>query len=213
MGNNMKPLWLFDFDGVIANSLEFFEALLKRKLSALGFDFLKTREDFLGLFDSNLYASLSQRGLTWDDLEKLFRSIENGTDLSPVRLYDGILDAVAKVKTVANTAIISSNRESQIEVILENNGAREHFPMILGFCSDISKAKKIKRAVKDFGSDIKKTFYVADTIGDIAECKEAGVASVAVGWGWHSPAKLKKESPDHFVGDMGELVALALRGD
>ncbi len=209
----MKPLWLFDFDGVIANSLEFFEALLKQKLSALGFDFLKTREDFLGLFDSNLYASLSQRGLEWDDLEKLFRSIENGTDFSPIRLYDGILDAVVKVKTVADTAIISSNRETQIEAILENNGAKKHFPTILGFCSDISKAKKIKRAVRDFGAELKRTFYVADTIGDIAECREAGVASVAVGWGWHSPAKLKERSPDYFVGDMGELVRLALRGE
>jgi phosphoglycolate phosphatase len=205
-----RPLWLFDFDGVVADSLDFFEALLKEKLSALGFDFLKTREDFLALFDSNLYDSLSKKGMSWDDLERLFVSIENGTDFSPVKLYDGILDAVVRIKAVANTAVISSNRESQIEAILENNGARGHFPRILGFCSDISKSRKIKRAMADFGAAPERTFYVADTVGDIAECREAGVVSVAVGWGWHSPAKLKERSPDHFAEDMKALVALAM---
>jgi len=62
----------------------------------------------------------------------------------------------------------------------------------------------------EFGNTREDTFYVFDTIGDFTETKEAGVKSVAVGWGWHSPDDLLKLKPDYFVNDREQLLNLAI---
>lgn len=208
----MKPLWLFDFDGVIADSFNFFEALLKKSLKELGYNFLQTKDDFANLFRDNLYSSLTRHGVTKDDLINLFAHIETNVDFSPVHLFDGIVEAVVKISKSAHTALLSSNRESQIAQILKVNGADKYLTQtILGFNTNVSKSAKIKKAIEDFKASATSTYYVGDTIGDILETRAAGAKSVAVGWGWHSPEELKKYGPDYFVRTVPELVALAER--
>ncbi len=205
-----KPLWLFDFDGVIADSLSFFEPLLRNSLKKIGFNILSERKHFLDLFQDNLYSSLTRRGLNDKDLERLFSTIEHETDFSPIRLFDGIIDVIDKMRKFSNVAIVSSNRESQIEIILKLNSADRYFNKIMGVNSDRSKSAKIIRAMAEFGNTRENTFYVFDTIGDFTETKDAGVKSVAVGWGWHSPDDLLKLKPDYFVNDREQLLNLAI---
>ena len=204
-----KPLWLFDFDGVIADSLSFFEPLLRTSLQKIGFHIISERRHFLDLFHDNLYSSLSKKGLRHEDLERLFGSIERETDFSSVKLFNGIIETITQIKTFANVAIVSSNRESQIEIILNANNARNYFETILGVNSDRSKTVKIRRAMTQFGNNCENTFYVFDTTGDFSEAHEAGVNSVAVGWGWHSPDELLNLKPDYFVKDLPSLLNLA----
>lgn len=204
----MKKLLLFDFDGVIADSLEVFEDIVKKSLDFLGHNFIKKQADFLDLFRDNLYISLAKKNISPEDLGKLFADIESGVDFDSIKLYKGIIDAVKKIGDLADTAIVSSNREIQIEKVLKLNNAFNHFSLILGVNAGTSKIKKIKAAISHFNSRPSDTYYVVDTIGDLAEAKASQVNSIAVGWGWHKKDDLLGHSPDYFIETPYDLVKL-----
>jgi len=46
---------------------------------------------------------------------------------------------------------------------------------------------------------------VGDTRIDIREGRQAGAQTVAVGWGYQSEETLRKEQPDYFVRQPGDL--------
>lgn len=205
----MKPLFLFDFDGVVADSLDVFQDIVKRSLDLLGHKFIKTRDDFLDLFRDNLYASFAKKKVPSEDLAKLFSNIEKNTDFSRIGLYDDIKGVIAELRPIVDIAIVSSNREIQIEKILEANGVMGLFEMILGVNAGVSKVEKLKRATEHFGAALNDTYYVVDTTGDLKEAKLAGVNSVAVGWGWHGEKEMLAMKPEFFVKKPSDLLELA----
>lgn len=206
----MKPLWLFDFDGVIANSLEFFEEILKKSLNLLGHDFLKTRRDMLDLFHDNLYSSLMKKGVCQDDMITNFEYLGRNVRFHEIPLYKGTKEFFEKIKNKVSVGIVSSNRENQIKIVLRANTADKYFKLILGHDSGHSKVEKLKKAADIFGNKLSTVFYVTDTVGDIREAKEAGVNSVAVGWGWHDEHELKAATPTYFVENKKELFNLIM---
>lgn len=204
----MRPLVLFDFDGVIADSLETFETIIKESFSRMGHHFLKTRQDFLELFDDNLYASFKRRGISDKDVRDNFDYVGSKVNFEGIPIYDGIQKMLEQISLASTVAIVSSNKEEQITRTLKGNRIDHYFNKVMGFESGLSKVDKLRLAMKLYGAGPKSTYYVVDTIGDLIEAKEAGVISVAVGWGWHSREKLLSESPDLFVPTCGDLTAL-----
>jgi phosphoglycolate phosphatase-like HAD superfamily hydrolase len=52
---------------------------------------------------------------------------------------------------------------------------------------------------------------VGDSVSDVRAAKEAGVKSIAVGWGHQSLERLIEAAPDHVVRSPGELIEIAQR--
>lgn len=205
----MNPLFLFDFDGVIADSLSVFEKVVMSSLSNLGYSFVKNRSNFLDLFNDNLYSSLVKNEMNETDIIKLFDYTSKNADFPKIKLYPGIIDVVVQLSKIAKTAIVSSNRENQIIKVLELNNSLKIFPTILGLNAGKSKAQKIKRAFLEFDADPKKSFYVVDTIGDLKEAHETEIKTVAVSWGWHGREKLLSYKPDYFIERPEDLIKIA----
>ncbi len=195
----MKPLILFDFDGVIANSLNDFEQVLKDSFARLGHFFLKTRDDFLDLFNDNLYASFEKHGISSQDIKNNFDYVGKVVNFEAIKIYDGIEKMLKEIRPIATIAIVSSNKEEQIKRTLKGNSLEKYFLRIFGYESGISKVDKLKMAIKMYGSHNDKTYYAVDTVGDLIEARHAGVRSIAVGWGWHTKEKLMRESPNYYV--------------
>lgn len=204
----MKKLWLFDFDGVLADSMVDFESSMTTALKKLGYDFIKSRDDFLNLFHGNLYTSLTGKGVLPSDYIKCFEYVEELVDFSLIRLFNDIASVVREIKMTGYVGVVSSNRKDQIELILAHNNAGDLFPLILGFEAAKSKVDKINMSVEHFGVAKENTFYLLDTVGDIEEAHLAGVNSVAVGWGWHEKDRLLKHHPHHFVETPATLAKL-----
>ena len=101
--------------------------------------------------------------------------------------------------------IITSNISSLPATVLERNG--------IDCCEDIIGADKEKSKVKKIINTMKRypelpAYYVGDTKGDMIEGREAGAATVAVTWGWHSVEELTQGNPDHIVDRPQGLVDL-----
>lgn len=203
-----KALLLFDFDGVLADSLSFYAEAVRLILEKIGTPIVRSRDDYLELFEGNFYASMESRGVNLTAFSKAAKEILPGMDYSAMRPFPGLVPVLKTLESDGLLAVVSSNSAPVIEEALDRFGLRRYFQEILGSDFLFSKQEKIIHAYSKYGIGPGNTYYIGDTTGDIVEAKAAGVLSVAATWGWHSRGKLAGLSPDYIVDKPEELLGL-----
>lgn len=203
-----KRLFLFDCDGVLVDSLDVFEAAVLACLNAIGRPILRSRKDFLDLFEDNFYRAIARRGV---DVEAFLRAagpILAHVDFTRMKPADGLLPVIAALHRLHPLVIISSGGEKTIRGQLAHFGFNGLFETILGSDFLLSKIDKINHALSAFQADPRQTYYVGDTAGDVREAKTAGIRTIAVTWGWHSRKRLLQASPDYIIDNPSELLSI-----
>jgi phosphoglycolate phosphatase len=203
-----KPLVIFDFDGVLVDTVDLLEGEIRKKLAELGYDFMKHREETLDLFEENIVVALIEHGLTPHDMCVVWEHIQDVTQRGDVHLCSGIPAMLDKLKGRCDMAIVSSNSTDAIRNIIERLGIESYFFKVSGGDEASGKAVRIKACMDEMGVKPSKTFYVGDTVGDIGEAKEAGVGSIAVAWGAYPLKRLAGAGPDCIIREPPELVDL-----
>jgi len=205
-----QKLFLFDFDGVIVDSLELYEQAVNFCLNKVGSRPLRDREEFLSLFDNNFYEAMLQRNIDLEAFTSASAEIAPNLDYTKVKPNLDLSPVLEKLKTNNGNGlfIISSNSKFAIKVMLAIHGLDHFFKKILGYEFMFSKEDKIIHAVDEFGTAREDTFYICDTAGDIKEAKNAGVKAVAVTWGWHPRERLALASPDFLIDSPEELLGI-----
>lgn len=204
-----STLWIFDYDGVIADSLESFSAGFLAACRAAGLRRLATREAFLDLFDTNLFDGLRAAGLGEEQTAPFLSLMaqELTARARTVRLFPRMADTLNRLRRRGPVAIVTSNLASIVEECLGRHGVGQ-LKAILGAEADTSKLRKLQRLRQEY-PDARRLF-VSDTAGDIREGRAAGVTTVAVTWGWHDRARLLAAVPDHVADAPADLEALAV---
>jgi len=205
MKNKEKKLLLFDFDGVVVDSLDFYEKLVRDGLAAIGSSIAETRDDFIALFDDNFYAALTKRGVDAAVFNRVVADVIPHADYSAIHPFDGLFPVLRELRDRHTLAVISSNSRYAIERLLKKTGCVSCFDDILGADETLSKVKKIENAVEKWRVDKDAAYYIGDTVGDVKEAKAAGITVIAVTWGWHPRARLEKARPDYIVDTPEEL--------
>lgn len=205
----MNAVWMFDYDGVIADSLDafcdgFIAACRRHRLDAIA-----EREAFLRLFDTNLYDGLRAAGC--GDAERGPFLLTLGEELqrraSGVGLFPGMADALNRLRSAHTVVVITSSLAGIVAASLQRHGVGA-LHGILGAETDPSKVRKIQGVMRELPGR-GAYYYVGDTRGDMLEGRAAGALTVAVTWGWHERARLLSAQPDHVVDTPAELVRLA----
>ena len=199
-------LLLFDFDGVLVESLDVYERVVKKALARIGSPIVESREDFLALFDGNFYESLAQKGV---DVQVLARAIrmapEDHAQIRPHAAMTPVLQALHERRVLA---VLSSNAARTIEKALARFGWDGCFDRVLGSEAGFSKTEKFGRALALYEVTPEEVYYVCDTVGDIREARDAGIRTVAVTWGWHSRERLAAAHPDRLIDVPEKLLTL-----
>jgi phosphoglycolate phosphatase len=207
-----KNLFLFDFDGVLSDSLDLYAEAVRRCLERIGTPIVKTREDYLVLFEGNFYESMAARGVDLAAFAQAAKEIMPGIDYDAMRPFDGLLPVLESLRKDHLLAVISSNGSRTIRRMLERFGFEPYFQEVFGSDFLISKKEKIDHALAMYGIPPERTFYIGDTTGDIVEARAAGVRTVAVTWGWHSRERLVAAHPDFLVETPEGLLKINLSG-
>ena len=194
-----RKLFLFDFDGVLADSLDLYAEAVARCLERIGTPIVKTREDYLMLFDGNFYESMAARGVDLTAFSKAAKEIMPGIDYDAMLPFEGLIPVLESLKRDHRLVVISSNGSKTIHHMLERFGFDPYFEEILGSDFLTSKKEKIAHALAKYGIPAGRAYYIGDTTGDIVEARAAGVRTVAVTWGWHSRERLVAARPDFLV--------------
>ena len=200
--------FLFDFDGVIVDSLDVYEKTVTDCLDVIGQPLARGREEFLELFDGNFYESLVEKGV---DLDKFMNaSVEilakiNYVDMRP---FPAVGPVLRELKKNHPMVVISSNDTPTIQEALDLYGLDGIFDDVLGSDFMLSKKDKILYIIDKYHVEKHDIYYIGDTTGDIKEGREAGVKTVGVTWGWHTKDKMLAAAPDYLFDKPEDLLKL-----
>jgi phosphoglycolate phosphatase len=204
----MQKLFLFDFDGVLVDSLEVYERRVKLCLEKIGNPIIQSRNDFLDLFEDNFYQGIIKKGIDLAEFMNASRSIPTKDDYEQMTPFSPIFPVLAELRKNNILTVVSSNISHVIRVILSRYGFNGCFREVMGADFGYSKEEKILHALKSFQMEKDRTYYVGDTVGDIKEARLAGVKTVAVTWGWHAKDKLETANPDYLIEVPDDLLTI-----
>ena len=201
-------LLLFDFDGVLLDSLDVYEKTVTDCLEKIGQPLTRGRDEFLELFEGNFYESLVEKGV---DLEKFIAAsvdILSRVNYAEMKPFDAIRPVLRELAAHHPLIIISSNDTPTITEALRLYDFNGIFQEILGSDFMFSKKEKILYAAGKYEASLSDIYYIGDTTGDIKEGKQAGIQTVGVTWGWHSKELMAASRPDYLFHNPKELLDL-----
>ncbi len=197
----MKKLVIFDFDGVLVNTVEFTYSLNKKSNPDMSF------EEYSRMAHGNFYKSFESENPTHPSFVQ--HPTFHDEYREGIREYDTPLvlkQAVEKLSKECILAVVSSGFENPISHYLEKDNLHTFFSDVLGTETHKSKSWKIKHLLDKYSINEKDVVFITDTLGDVLEAHEAGVKSIAVTWGLHTEETLKKGKPASIISDPIELV-------
>jgi phosphoglycolate phosphatase len=206
----LKKLLIFDFDGVVVDSLDVYEGTVRSCLEKIGQPLIKTRADFLALYEDNFYASLVKRGVNLDAFMAAAVDILARVNYGEMKPYPDLIPVLAKLQAGNILVIVSSSDSDDIHLILHLQKLQDYFRDVFGSDVHFSKQEKILQALTKYAVDKRDACYIGDTTGDIKEAQAAGIKTIAVTWGWHTREMLAAAGPDYLIDRPEELLTLSL---
>lgn len=203
----MKDIIAFDYDGVIADSLDAVIALFNDIGDKYGLEDVKTRKEFVKLFDRNFFESLKARGFSEQRLKDLNDDIQNNLK-DKAKHIDPFPDIGRVLKELSRDhklMVVTSNMSYVVREFLKHHEV-DHIEKILGADHGESKVKKIGSIISEYPDS--KVYYIGDTAGDIEEGRQAGAVTIAATWGFHDRERLEQVSPDHIVDAPADILDL-----
>lgn len=203
----MSDLIMFDFDGVIADSLRSVHSATMRALREHGLDELATDDFVTRLDETNWFEGLREAGVPAAAGLAIFDLIAPSVAAGEVEPYEGVREVLAALAPRHRLLIVTSNRSDIVEDFL-SHWSMSGIDEVLGGDKGESKVLKLTSSCARYPHD--KAWFVGDTVGDVVEGRTAGVATVAAAWGWHSKQQLAQARPDHVAHTPADLLKLLL---
>ena len=197
---NNKKLVIFDFDGVLANTLSF--CFIIHKKNNPDFTWEKLREICMGNFN--------------DEMKK---EVDNNNHKVPDSFYDDYTNEISKIgiqnelRSLLEVlydkyliVIVSSTLIEPIKKFLIKEKIDHYFSDILGKEISFNKTLKINSCLEKYGVEAKDAIFITDTLGDIKEANDCHVSSIGVTWGLHDRETLERGNPIKILDNPKDLL-------
>ncbi len=204
-------LALFDFDGTLADSQDWFLGIFDQVADRFGYRRLAPgdRERLRGL---DTKAILHDLGVPTWKLPMIARHVRElaTRDIDRIHLFPGAAEMLEAVQAGGvQIAVVSSNAEANVRRVLGPAAAQvAHFACGASLFGKASTVRGLLRAVS---AEASTAVLIGDEARDLEAARASGVSGALVGWGYADPAFLRTLSPDLFF-DRMEEVAPALIG-
>lgn len=203
----MAKLIIMDFDGVIADTIHLAIRTANNMLEGEGYS---KRVGVKELRERGLKGLTEEARLPVYKVPLYIRKSHGifSREAASVKIFPGMKEALAKMKKRRKLAIVTSNSNENVNLILKNNGMGNVFDFIIAGVDVFGKASKMKKAVKAAGTDNEEAVCVGDEVRDIEAARKAGLRIIAVSWGFNSKNLLERNKPDYVAESPDELLEL-----
>jgi phosphoglycolate phosphatase len=203
-------LIIFDYDGVLADTLDDLIRFGQEACNQLGIIHLVTKDDLSNL-EVMSFASYG-RGCEVPEhlIDKFVKICLNlfGEKHSPPAIFKGLSQAIKYLSINHKIAIVTTNSSQNVRSFLTKHSLDRFVDAVYGVDSPGSKAQKIAFARDRLLASTRQesVFMVGDSLSDVFAAKEASVNSIAVTWGHQSLEKLLLGNPDFVISAPRELI-------
>ena len=203
------PLIIFDYDGVLIDSLGNAIAIGQEFCRSIDHERLPTKATIRSLETMTYFELARSIGLSRDQVERFCAYVfDRFQDIGPSMPFFPEIESLLHRIASKNIAIVSGNAKHVISAKLAAHGLAEKITCIFGAYEPGDKAEKIRNACRYFRADPGLSCMIGDSVSDIRYAKQAGVQSIAITWGWQWRDRLVKEKPDFVVNSVHELAIL-----
>ena len=194
---------IFDFDGVLADTLDDLIQFGQEVCDELGIKHLVKKDDLRNL-EMMSFASFGRacevpEHLVDEFVQKCLKRFAEKK--SPPAIFNGLSNIVRHLAINNTIAVITTNSSQNVNAFLIEHGLDEYVDEVYGVDIPGSKAEKISMARNQFSANRKResVFMIGDSLSDIMAAKEASATSIAVTWGHQSLERLLSGNPDYVV--------------
>ena len=201
---------LFDFDGVLADTMEDMLHFAWTACEQMGLPRIPTPADLDALETMSFVEYGRQLNLP---PERINEFVSRCLDMfeqrkrSP-RIFNGLAQIVTRAAEHHTVGIITGNTTDTVKKFLIENHLQDCIKIVIGVEQPGSKPEKIERALQELGQPGSMAYMIGDSASDIRAAQQASIKSIATGWGHQSVAKLIRANPDYLVRTPGELKEL-----
>ena len=204
----MSSVFIFDMDGVIADSWDTFFHSCCILLNAKGHSHLCNEQSILQMFNDNfmvgLKKALAPETITSDDALILAKELNERIFNTPC--HEAVIPVIQQLQLEHLLYLVTSNFRETAQIFIKKHQLTG-FKSILGLDDHQSKVAKIQQVSKNHPG--KPVYYIGDTLGDIKEAQTAQAISIAVSWGWHDSDTLRTGQPDYLIDTPEQLLQIA----
>lgn len=213
IGAIFMALIIFDYDGVLADTLDDLLQFGQEACNQLGINHLVTKDDLSNL-EVMSFATFGRACEVPEHLVDEFVKIclnlfaEKET---PPAIFAGLEEVIRHFSANHKIAVVTTNSSQNVHAFLTEYNLDGCIDAVYGVDTAGSKSQKISLARERFVKNGEAVFMIGDALSDVRAAKEAGVNSIAVTWGHQSLETLLCGEPDYVVSAPHELAELIER--
>ena len=198
-------LVLFDFDGTLADSQDWFLGIFDQVADRYGYRRLGPgdRERLRGL---DTPAILRDLGIPVWKVPLIARHVRElaTRDIGQIGMFAGTATMLQDLASAGiQLVVVSSNSKQNVRRVL--GPAARHVTHFACGASLFGKAAKIRSVLRTSDMEPRATLLVGDEARDIEAARAAGIDSAAVAWGYADPVFLRSLSPTMFFERMDDI--------
>jgi phosphoglycolate phosphatase-like HAD superfamily hydrolase len=205
-------LIIFDYDGVLADTLDDLLQFGQEACNRLGVKHVVTRDDLNNL-EIMSFATYGRKCEVPEHLVEEFVKIcldFFAEKKSPPAIFTGLSHVVRHLSVNHSIAIVTTNSSQIVHAFLVKHGLDGLIHAVYGVDTPGSKAQKIAMARNRLlqNREQQVVFMVGDSLSDVQAAKEAAVTSIAVTWGHQSLENLLRAKPDFVASSPQDLIQI-----